>query len=140
MNYYYIIGIGVSGYIGYYYGKSWINNYISNKVIKKLNEISNSEEVKFKQLHRNTSALVVFEHGGKSHNVCIPYDQSKAKYMRRKSVFLVGGDNKTEITHKAGVPYLLSAAQMGGDKIVVEKDNITLKVYESDEIPMYLEI
>lgn len=134
----------IGGYYSYKYAKTYINSYITNKVMKKLDEISNSQEIKFKQFGRHPSAVVLFEHGGKSHNICIPFDQSKARYMRRKRVFLIKEHDdqiteEIEITHKAGVPYLLSAEEMGGNKIVVRKDNNTLKEYSSSEVPKYLE-
>jgi hypothetical protein len=133
------IGLGCVGYFTYSFAKNKISQYVAEQVIKKVNEISNSEEVKFKQFQKHPSAIVIFDHGGKSHNLCIPFDQSKAKHMRRRDVYLIRGTEKIEITHKPGVPYLISAKDMGGDKIVVEKDGIILKEYIVSELPKYLE-
>lgn len=132
-------GLAIGSYYGYSYLKSYVSKYITDQVMMKLNEISNSEEVKFKPFQKQPSALVVFNHGGKSHNICIPFDQNKAKYMRRKDVYLIRDGDEIEITHKPGVPYLLSAEEMGGDSIVVKKDGTILKIYNSTEIPKYLE-
>lgn len=131
--------VTIGGYYGYRYIKKEISRYVTDQVMTKLNDISNSEEIKFKQFQKTPSALVIFDHGGKSHNICIPFDQTKAKYMRRKDVFLIKDNTEIEITHKPGVPYLLCAEEMGGESIVVKKDNNILRVYNKEEVPKYLE-
>jgi len=132
-------GLGVISYYTYSYMKYKIGQYVADQVVKKINEISNSEEIKFKQFQGHPSAIVIFDHGGKSYNLCIPFDQAKAKHMRRRNVYLIKDGEKIEITHKPGVPYLITAKEMGGEKIIVVKDGIILKGYSSDEVPKYLE-
>ena len=137
------LSVPIVSYYGYYYVKKRLDNYVVEQVMKKLNEITEEDEVTFKPLQKSQSALILFSHGGKQHQVCIPYDRTKSRNMLRKKVYLVRNEDKTgltktEITHKPGVPYLLSAQDMGGDKIVVEKDNNILIEYDKDEIPNYL--
>jgi len=136
-----LVTLSVVGYFGYYWGKQKLNDYIMRQVMEKLNNNMDEEGVTFVPFKRTQSAMVVFNHGGKQHNVCIPYDRSKGRKMLRKKVWLVRGEEneKIEITHKAGVPYLLSAKDMGGNSIIVTKDNKTISKYNEEEIPNYLE-
>lgn len=140
MNYFYMTLTDIGLYYGYYYGKNYLNQYILNKVLDELDKKQNNEEVLFKPLERSNSALIFYKNGGKDHKVCIPYDRSKATSMLRKEVKLYFTDGETiDITHKPGVPYLLSANDMGGVKIIVSKNNINIKEYSEDQIPNFLE-
>lgn len=137
--------------VGIYYGKSYLERYIANKVIDQLKSKQDNEGIVFQALERTNSAVILYKHGGKEHRVCVPYDRSKSTAMLRKQVFLINSSNnnndidkkidinRIEITHKPGIPYLLSAKQMGGTKIIVIKDNETIKEYLDDDIPGYLE-
>ena len=145
ISYFYPIGFvigSISCYFGYKYGKLWLNGYIINKVMKQLNNIQEEERISFQPVSRTKSALIVYKHDGKLHKVCVPYDRTKSRNMLRKKVFLVQSENnnveRIEITHKPGVPYLLSASDMGGIKIIVIKDNRIINTYTSEEIPNYL--
>lgn len=137
-----IIAIFVSGYYGYPYAKNKIGSYVVNQLMKKLNtgqSISGGspEAITFTQL--GNSALISFNHGGKNHNVCVPYDRNKGRKMLRTEVFLISNNDRTNITHKPSIPYLLSAKDMGGEKIIVTKDDVTIREYKEDEVPNYLE-
>lgn len=133
-----LLSVPLVGYYGYYYLKNKLDNYIIVQVMKKLDEMGNAEEVKFQPFQRTRSAMVMFEHGGKQHRVCIPYDRTKSRAMLRKKVYLIRGNDKIEITHKPGVPYLLSAKDMGGNNIVVEKDKEIIHEYCAEDAPAYL--
>lgn len=139
MNYFYISLAGVSLYCGYYYGRSYLKQYILNQVLKELNKKQDEEGEIFKPLEKSKSALILYKHGGKDHRVCIPYDRSRVISMMRKDVKLITDDDEIDITHKPGIPYLLSAFQMGGIKIVVKKDNKVVREYTDHDIPNYLE-
>jgi len=134
----------VGSYYSYFFVRSKIQNYIIGEVMKKLNEKASSDPT-FDQINDSKSSILRYNQGGKKFNLCILYDQTKASLMRGKEVYLVGnvGDNgdsfKTVITHKPGIPYLLSAKNMGGTKIIVEKRNRIIKEYINDEVPNYLE-
>ena len=161
MNYYIFGTVGILGvYYGYKYGKSYFNQYIFNQVMSEMNKIQDNDDVLFKPIEKTKSALVLYKHGGKDHKVCVTYDQTKARGMLRKEVFLVRSieleqendqtdnqnnnqpnqntEERIEITHKPGVPYLISPSDMGGEKIIVIKDNKIIHEYQKDDIPGYL--
>jgi len=138
-----LLGSGIGFYYGYQYVKSYLNNYIIDRVMKELNKKQEDDGILFKQLERTKSAVICYKHGGKDHKVCVPYDRSKSRPMLRKKVFLVRNDDNEEklleITHKPGVPYLLSATEMGGSKIIVIKDSKIVKEYKKEDIPNFLD-
>ena len=134
-----ITSVGIVSYYGYYYLRRRLSSHIVNKVKEKFDEMQDGEGVTFKPLERSSSALISFTHGGKQHKISVPYNRAKGRKMARKKVFLVREDDRVEITHKQGVPYLLSAEDMGGTSIVVEKDNNVVGEYKIDQIPNYLE-
>lgn len=139
MNIYYFPAIAVGAYCAFHYGKIYLNDYILNRVNEELNKKQDQEGVSFKTFERTKSAVVLYKYGGKEHKVCIPYDRTKSTSMLRKEVKLISVDGEIDITHKPGVPYLLSANEMGGSKITVVKDGKIIKEYIDDEIPGYLE-
>ena len=139
MNYYFITGIaGIICVYGYYYGKRKLYDHIIEKVNEKLDNDINNENM-FKPLHKNSSAVIEVKHNGKTHSVYIPYDRRKSVSMLRKRVFLLKDDQKEDMTQKPGVPYLVSAKDLGGDSIIVEDlSGEFLKSYTEDEIPGFL--
>lgn len=134
-----VVGSGVALYYGYSYLKKKIAAHIFNQVHQKFGEIQDNEDEMFKSLERSQSALISFTHGGKKHFISVPYDRRKGRTMTRKKVYLVKDGEKIEITHKQGIPYLLSAEEMGGSSILVIKDNKLVKEYSSETRPNYLE-
>ena len=143
MNYYFwgsVIGFVsiYSSYKGYFYMKEKLYNHIIEKVNEKLKNDIEDEDL-FKPLHKNSSAVINVKHNGKTHPVYIPYDRRKSVSMLRKRVFLLKDDQKEDMTQKPGVPYLVSAKDLGGDSIIVEDlSGEFLKSYTEDEIPGFL--
>lgn len=131
--------VGIGCYYTYGYVKKKLANHIVSKVKQELDNNMDDLEVTFQPIRKTKSALVVFTHGGKQHRVSVPYDRSKGRTMTRKQVWLVSGDTRTNITHKPGIPYLMTAEELGGEKIVVEKDNKVVREYGLEDTPNYLE-
>lgn len=142
-------GIIIFTYYGFGFVKNKIIQYATSQVLKKLNETQEKQEVLFRPFERSKSAVILYNHGGMNHKVCVPYDRSKSRKMLRKKVFLVRlvsnevsnenpAEERIEITHKPGIPYLLSAHDMGGTKIIVTKDGNIIQEYSEHEIPKYL--
>jgi len=99
---------------------------------------ADKEQELFKPVHKN-SAVIMVNQAGKTHSVYIPYDRKKSSSMLRKKVFLIKENEKIDISQKPGVPYLITAKQLGGQKIVVEDlTGEIIKTYTEDEVPNYL--
>ena len=142
MNYLYLGILGIAGYCGYKYaykyGKDQFYKYVMSKVNEELDRRMETEEQLFKPVHSN-SAVIIVNQAGKKHSVYVPYDRKKSSSMLRKKVFLIKGDEKIDISQKPGIPYLITAKQLGGSSIVVEDlSGDVIKVYNEDEIPNYL--
>ena len=136
-----ILGVLGASYYGYYYVKGVGQRYVNSQVMIQLNEKMEKEGEPFVMMGKN-AALITFTHGGKQHHITTPYNRSNARSMNRKVVYLIDSEgNKTNITHKPGIPYTLSAKDMGGVGILVEKDNKMLSEngrYGLEDIPGYL--
>lgn len=133
MNSYSLMIVPLIG-LGGYYGYNYLYNYIVSKAMEEVNKkFSNTEE----QLQIvNNTAIISYQYGGKNYKVCVPYDSSKVRGALRKEVFLIRGNERIDITHKPGIPYLLSAKDMGGNRIIVTKDEQILNEFEENEIPI----
>ena len=132
--------LGCVGYYGYSYGKNYFYKYVMRKVNEELDrrmEVDKEEEL-FKPMHKN-SAVIMVNQAGKKHSVYVPYDRKKSSSMLRKKVFLIKENEKIDISQKPGVPYLINAKQLGGQKIIVEDlTGEIIKTYNEDEVPNYL--
>lgn len=144
MNYYYFPIIPVVGYvcyIGYGYGKKRFYEYVLSQVNEELDRRMKKEDQEelFKPHTKSKSAIIKVTHGGKTHDVYIPYDRSKSTSMLRKKVFLLRDEKKIEMSQKPGIPYLISAEQMGGTQIIVEDlEGNLIKTFKENEVPGYI--
>jgi len=130
--------LGLIGYYGYDYGKNKFYKYVMGKVNEELDRRMEKEEELFKPVHKN-SAVIMVNQAGKTHSVYVPYDRRKSTSMLRKKVFLIKEDEKIDISQKPGVPYLITAKQLGGSEIIVENlEGEVVKRYSEDEVPNYL--
>jgi hypothetical protein len=142
-NYFYYLSIPIAGYIGYLsygWGKRRFYEYVMSKVNEELDRRLKKEDAEelFKP-QATKSAIIKVSHGGKTHDVYVPYDRSKSTSMLRKKVFLLKEDKKIELSQKPGIPYLVSAEQMGGSFIIIEdlSGNI-VRTFTESEIPGYI--
>lgn len=144
------VGSGIGLYYVYKYAKGRINKYIVERVLDEMNKNQTKDGILFKPLGRTKSAVILYKDGGKEHKVCVPYDRTKSRKMLRKKVFLVRSsdspdekeerkEERIEITHKPGVPYLLTPREMGGIRIEVIKDGTVIQEYNETEVPYYLD-
>ena len=124
-------------YQGYYYGKRRLEEYIVQRVMEDLDRRMKLEEEEqlFKPIHSN-SAQIKVKHAGKSHAIYVPYNRRKSTSMLRKRVYLIKEGEKIDISQKPGIPYLVCAKDLGGERIIVENlDGDVVKTYKEDEIP-----
>jgi hypothetical protein len=144
------LAIGGGICYGYFHGygyvknkvKSYMASYVLEEVKKACDQTQNEEGITFESLEPCKAAVIHYRYGGQQYKMLVPYDKSKARQMARKEVILIKQDNNDlryiNITQKQGIPYLLSASQMGGIKIKVTKDDEEIKTYGPDEIPGFL--
>lgn len=143
MNYSYLLIpiVGYSAYIIYGYGKKEFYNYVLGKVNQELDRRLKKEESDeaFRPAEKSKSALIKVNHGGKSHDIYVPYDRSKSSSMLRKKVFLIRDGQKVDLTQKPGIPYLVSAEHLGGTAILIEDlSGEVIKTFDLNQIPGYI--
>lgn len=142
-NYFYYLSVPIGGYIAYLsygWGKTRFYEYVMSKVNEELDrrlKRENDEEL-FKP-QATKSAIIKVSHGGKTHEVYVPYDRSKSTSMLRKKVFLLKDEKKIELVQKPGIPYLVSAEQMGGSSIIIEDlSGSIIRTFTETEVPGYI--
>lgn len=130
-----ILGGGMAIYYTYKYAKRKFYSYVMDKVSEELDRRMENEEG-FTPMRKTTSAILKVNHCGKSHSIYVPYNRRNTTKMLRHNVFLLKGDEKIDITQKPGVSYVVSAADLGGEMIVVEnKEGEVIHAYKDNEIP-----
>lgn len=141
MEYFKYFGIVIlstfASYKTYNYAKKYLQEYILKRVMEELDRRLKEEEDQehFKPIHKN-SVVVKVKHAGNTHPVFLPYNRRKSTAMLRKKVFLIKEDQKIDISQKPGIPYLVSAEDLGGEKIIVENlDGEIVHSYSGKEIP-----
>lgn len=130
------LGVGVVS-IGlvYSYGKRKVTEYIMGQVLNELNARMEGEE-QFRPVHSN-SAVIKVTSGGKTHSIYVPCDKKKSTLMLRRKVYLIKDGEKIDISQKPGVPYLVCAKDLGGEKIIVENlEGEVTQQFTEDQIPV----
>ena len=117
-------------YIGLYKNntKTMILKTILNQMLKK------DLETDFKINETGKSAILKYSRYGKTYILNIPYKREFLTKMNNTKVFLVKNNQNIDITQQPGIPYMINAEMLGGDKILVYKhDQIT--EYSKNQIP-----
>lgn len=109
-------------YYGFRYVKGKILDYAYDQVMQKINQKTkeDQEEANFKVVSRSKSAVLSITHLGKQHNIYVPYHRNISTKMLRRKYILIKDGARIDITQKPGVPYLVSAEDMGGQEILIE--------------------
>ncbi len=104
---------------------------------------SSDTKVETYHLHTTKKAVkITYVKGGKENEIYLPYHPEVATAMRRFQARLItsiksGGYQITYITQQAGLPYLTTAAQLGGDKFEIfdTVNNAVAKTLTKDQVP-----
>lgn len=144
-NNYFKWGIGMSiivpcvGYLSYLYIKKKVTNYFFNKIVDKIHKDTKKDdnEQYFRPITKN-SAIISFNRLGKKESVYIPYNRRMSSTMLTKNIYLIKNGEKTLLNQNPGVPFMVSAEDLGGDEIIVEdkEGNILIK-FNKDQIPIF---
>ena len=82
------------------------------------------------------SAFIVYSRCGKDYMINVPYKRELVTQMSKCKVFLSKNNEMINITQQPGIPYLVSAKMLGGDKIIMNCGE-TVKEFLNDEIPSF---
>lgn len=85
------------------------------------------------------SATLAYVYNGAPHTICVPFSRRRSLAMSDLQVLLIRSDKSTvNITQQPGIPYLVSAEELGGVKISVTNiDNGMCFSYEHNLVPLY---
>ena len=85
-------------------------------------------------------AYITYKRFNDEYKVYLPYSRKNCVKMLSYKVILQkeNGSKEIDITQQPGIPYLLSAADLEGDRIIIsDKSTGKSHVYEGTEIPYY---
>jgi hypothetical protein len=90
-------------------------------------------------ISRHSSHLrIKYPNFGSNYTLNVPYNPTFVAKMLNLHVTLVSDNEVTDITQQPGIPYMLSAEELGGNIIsVVDEDTGTSETYSSTVKPMY---
>lgn len=73
----------------------------------------------FKILESGTAASIRYTRSGRNYSLVVPYDSENYGRMMKVRVYLLRNGEEVDITHQNGLPYMATAAMMGGTKLIV---------------------
>jgi len=87
----------------------------------------------------NNSATIEYEYFGQNYKLSIPYNRKKLINMTNYKVELFFTDKTPiNITQQPGIPYILSANDLGGEYIKISNmENGLSHNYDNKQVPMY---
>lgn len=65
------------------------------------------------------AVCITYSKQGQSHNIYVPYNSRQIAKMSGHRAFLIKSEQETEITQQPGIPYLVTAEQLGGEQIKI---------------------
>lgn len=113
----------------------WSNRYIIYSML--LKQLSRSRVSENTIIFKENHAVITYYYEKNEFTLRVPYspkhrlDFHKMILIKEASVEIV----ETDITHKYGIPYMLTARQLGGDYIVRRKVGGNITTFNIDEIP-----
>lgn len=109
-------------------------SYVSFKLSSSLPRLSTTSLSKLEVPHPPRIAVLQYEYLGRTYKLNIPYSRRMASSLSGHQAFLIKDGQRIDITQQSGVPYLVSASDLGGSEIIIEHNE---KVYQfvNNEIP-----
>ncbi len=83
-----------------------------------------------------TSALITYNRDNESYILNIAFNRELIRKMSGSKVYLVMGDKQVNITQQPGIPYSVTARELGGEKIILRKGDKMVE-FGLDEIPIF---
>ena len=72
---------------------------------------------------KDNFAVLTYQRRGRDYKVYIPYQRKLIPPMGSTTVYLTTAGDKINITQQPGVPYLLTANEMGGSQFLLVDEN-----------------
>lgn len=139
--------IGISYYKGLFSKiTSWVHtkNQKIKMIMSLIDVLNNTQNTKsnpasFFVNDTDVSATISYERMGTKYILFVPYSREHVAQMTQFNVELLrDGKDSLNITQQPGIPYLVSANDLGGYAIkVTNEDNNTVYTYEHEDPPMY---
>lgn len=135
----------------YYQGylKLWYTWYTAKRaqvklvmnLINQLRDVNTSKsDIVFSIYDTNVTACINYERLGSMYRISIPYNRQYASRMMQFDVHLLDNQGTiiSNITQQPGIPYLVTAASLGGSSIrIVNQETGIIHDYSQDTIPSY---
>lgn len=140
------IAIGLSYHMGYLNPLiGWMNNkHQKGKLLLKIvdnlsNPSSTKKSTSFTVNDSDISASIVYERMGTEYIVIVPYNRTYVAAMSQfKAELLRSNGTPVNITQQPGIPYLVTADELGGYAIKITNQETGLThEYEFSKAPMY---
>lgn len=114
--------------------KSYIVQKIVDSIVKSCDKLD--QEDTFKISPTGKSVTISFIYHNRKYNVFLPFDKSLISKYSGYQFYLETNDKITEISQKPGIPFLVTADQLGGTSIIVQnvEDDICMK-FNENQIP-----
>lgn len=131
-----------------YYYRNPIYRYLKNKyhriktnattavILRAIsNNNNNNSDSRFEINDNRRTATITYRHNDKLYKVVIPYNRRKIRSMSQSQVHLIKDGERVNITHQPGVPYLVSAEDMGGQAFIITNENEEIEINDCTIIP-----
>lgn len=130
------IAVGITSLIVYYY-RGWFKKiaFLYNVV----NNVPVETESQFIVNDTDASVTLSYSRMGKPCIIHIPYNMAKIASMAQFKVLLLRKQHDSlNITQEPGIPYMVSASQLGGYAIqITDEESGNVFTYQADQIPGY---
>ncbi len=116
----------VAGATLYYYRQS-ISNWGLRLLLKSFESYRPTDKPSFTICDTGRSACITYTRMGLTYTVYVPFEKRKVAKLSGIRVYLHKGNGEVvDITQQPGIPYLVTALMLGGDKIRVVGENNTV--------------
>ena len=138
---YYGIPTLTIGYFGYNYMKSVMLNYVLSEVNTQLKNRMDAETLEdvYKVSENGKSVRIKYKTGGKFFDLYVPYNKSLVTLMCQNKIYLVKNNSRIALNLKPGIPLMISASDLDGERIIIENlDGNTLEFIENETVDFSL--
>lgn len=145
MEFYYVFGVIFTIWILFYLGRKlflwikFIRSMLNLLNVLKYNNTGHNTITPFSVNENDITASIVYEYLGHKYLLLVPYNRSHVMSMSKFKVELLKENHAPIIiTQQPGIPYLVTAFQLGGYAIRITNEDTGLsKEYPNNDMPDY---